>query len=147
MARQQAAEKFEKKARRPLRLSELRTAQEDLEQDLARDPEFRKEWQRTALARALALVLLRYRERHHLTQAALAKRLGFAQPHVARMEAAEVVPELETLLRVAQGLKSEFLVSIRPETRSRRWTTEKAERADVTETFKAQGSRILIAAG
>jgi transcriptional regulator with XRE-family HTH domain len=142
LAKQHVAEK----TRTALRLSQLKTAQQSLGDDLAGDAEFQKEWQRTALARALALVLLRYRKRHTLTQAALAKRLGFTQPQVARMEAAEVVPELETLLRVAQALKSEFLLSIRPETRQRRWTTERAERADVIEKFKSRGSRILIAA-
>lgn len=130
-----------------LRLSQLKTAQQSLAHDLAHDAAFRKEWQRSAPARVLALLLLRYRTKHELTQAALAKQLGFTQPQLARMEAGEVVPELDTLLRVAQGLNREFLVSIRPETRSRRWTTEQAERADVIEKFNSRGSKILIAAG
>jgi len=76
---------------------EVRTVREVLQRDLE-DPEFRVEWERTALARAVALAVLRYRNNHQLSQRDLAHKLDWKQPAVARLESGEVNPALETLL-------------------------------------------------
>jgi hypothetical protein len=43
-------------------------------EDQLKDPEFREIWERTALARAVALRVAAYRAEHNLSQAALASR-------------------------------------------------------------------------
>jgi DNA-binding XRE family transcriptional regulator len=64
--------------------------------DLLQDPEFRLEWGRTALARAVAEAVIRYRRERGLSQTALARLLGWSQPVVARLEAAEHNPSMDT---------------------------------------------------
>ena len=78
------------------------------------DPEFRVEWERTALARAVAVAIVRYRSDHDLSQRELAQRLGMKQPQVARLELGEVNPSIETLMRVASRLRIEFTIDVRP---------------------------------
>ncbi|MCC7362722.1 MAG: helix-turn-helix transcriptional regulator [Anaerolineales bacterium] len=68
------------------------------------DPEFRREWERTAVGRALAVWLCGYRSRHGLTQEALAARLGLKQSAVARWEGGETAPTMPTLARLADAL-------------------------------------------
>lgn len=65
------------------------------------DPEYRKEVDRTALAEAVSLAVLHYRVSLKLTQAQFAAQLGWKQPHIARLEAAEHSPSLESLQRLA----------------------------------------------
>lgn len=78
------------------------------------DAQFRAEWDRTALARALALRVVEYRAAHGLSQAALGRLLGMAQSGVARLEAGEHTPTLETLSRVAQVLGVHLHVEVDP---------------------------------
>ena len=49
---------------------------------MLQDPAFRAEWERTALARAVAEAVIRYRAEHKLTQTGLARLLGWSQPVV-----------------------------------------------------------------
>jgi hypothetical protein len=56
---------------------------EDILAEELEDPEFREQWEHTALARAVALALVQYRVEHHVSQTALAKLLGVKQPTVA----------------------------------------------------------------
>jgi len=51
-----------------------------LAEEMARDPAFREEWERTALARLVAVQLIKYRAANKLSQRALAERLGKKQP-------------------------------------------------------------------
>lgn len=68
------------------------------------DPVTRREWERTAVARALAVWLCAYRAEHGLTQDALAALLGMKQSAVARLEIGETEPKLSTLLRLSRAL-------------------------------------------
>ena len=68
------------------------------------DPSFREEWERTALARAVAEAVLRYRGQHKLSQAALAAQLGWKQSVVARLELAEHNPSMDTLAELSRAL-------------------------------------------
>ena len=101
---------------RSLKLSDLKTAADVLAEHLE-DPEFRKEWNRTALARAVGIRLLRYRAKMGMTQGELAKKIGLKQPAVARLEAAEQNPTWETLARLSEALGLEFVVDIAPRKR------------------------------
>ena len=94
-----------------MKLSDLRTSEEVLAGAL-RDPAFRAEWERTAVARALASQVVAYRVKHGLSQRALADELHMSQPQVARLEAAIRNPEIETLRRVACVLDIEFDLKI-----------------------------------
>jgi DNA-binding XRE family transcriptional regulator len=125
-------------------LSELPSHEEVLEEDL-KDPRFRAEWERTALARAVALLVLRYRSEHELSQTALAKRLGVSQPAVARLEASDHNPTIETLIRLASVLDLELAVDIAPNSRPARLVNEKAAGREL-QRFRIGNASVLVAA-
>lgn len=100
-----------------MKLSQLKSHRDLLREDL-KDPEFRKRWEQTALARAVAVRLVSYRADHDLSQSLLAEKLGMKQPAVARLERGETNPTWETLTRLSEGLGIEFLVDIAPRGRS-----------------------------
>ena len=80
-----------------------------------KDPHFRAEWERTAVARAVAVRLVEYRVEHSLSQTALARQLGMKQPAVARLEAGEHNPSFDTLARLSSALGIEFHIAVTPE--------------------------------
>jgi len=97
-----------------MKFSEMRSGDDVLARQ-PKDPEFRAQWERTALARAVATRLVAYRAKHHLTQTALAERLEMKQPAVARLESGEHNPSLETLARLAHALGFEFRIAVTPQ--------------------------------
>jgi len=97
-----------------MKLSDLRTSEEVLADQL-RDPAFRAEWERTAVARAFALRVLAYRTENGLSQRALADALSMSQPQVARLEAATHNPTIETMSRVADVLGTDIDVKVPPQ--------------------------------
>lgn len=104
-------------------------AHEDvLESDL-RDPRIRAEWERTALARWLAVEVAHYRAEHDLSQRQIAERIGVHQSDVARMESGEHTPTLERLIRVCKGLDLELTIDIRPEKRPAKLLKKRALQA------------------
>jgi ribosome-binding protein aMBF1 (putative translation factor) len=84
--------------------------------DMLKDPQFREQWERTALARAVAEAVIRYRAEQGLTQTALARLLGWSQPVVARLEAAEHNPSMDTLVGLARRLGLRVHVDVGPKT-------------------------------
>src|SRR5918911_4907480 len=88
--------------------------EELLAEEMARDPDFREEWEQTALARLVAVQLIKYRAANKLSQRALAERLGKKQPYVARLESGETNPDLETLVNISRALGIEFVIDIAP---------------------------------
>ncbi len=98
-----------------MKVSDLKTHEEVLAEHL-QDPEFRREWERTRFADAVATRILAYRVDQGLTQTELAKRLGMNQSAVARLEAGDHEPSLATLRRLAQVLGLEFHIDITPDT-------------------------------
>jgi DNA-binding XRE family transcriptional regulator len=98
-----------------MRLTDLKTHDQVLQASL-QNSDFRREWERTALARTVATRLVQYRAEHGLSQSALARQLGMQQPAIALLEAADFNPSLETLWRLSQGLKITFHIEITPET-------------------------------
>ena len=91
----------------------IKTASESLKERL-RDPAFRQEWERTALARAVALRLAEYRSDNALSQSALARKLEMQQPAIARLEAGDHNPSVDTLMRLSRGLGLDFHIDITP---------------------------------
>jgi len=90
-----------------MKLPDLKPFEEVLAEDL-QDPAFRRERERTEIARAVALRVVQYRATHHLSQEQLAAKLGIKQPAIARLEAGEHPPSVMTLRRLADRLGMEF---------------------------------------
>jgi ribosome-binding protein aMBF1 (putative translation factor) len=112
-----------------------------LEEDL-KDPEFREEWERTALARWLAVEVAHYRAQHELSQQALADRLGVHQSDVARMETGEHTPTLDRLIRVATGFGIELMIDIHQKGREAKLPRKRKAR---TSSFVVGGAEVLVA--
>ena len=102
-----------------MKLNRLRSGKDVLKKDL-RDPEFRAEWERTALAREIASEVIAYRVEQDISQTALAERLGMKQPAVARLEAGDVTPTIETLQRLVRVLDREIVIDVVPPQREPR---------------------------
>lgn len=97
-----------------MKLSDMPTADDVLATHLAEDPEFRAEWERTAVARAVANRIVAYRAEHNLSQSGLARKLGMSQPAIARLELGEHEPTFATLARLSDGLGINFHIEITP---------------------------------
>ena len=85
---------------------------------LATDAAFRTEWERAKVASAVALAVFTYRAERGLSQRALADLLGMRQPQVARLEAGDVNPTVDTLARLSRGLGLHIRIDITPDGQS-----------------------------
>jgi transcriptional regulator with XRE-family HTH domain len=63
----------------------------------------------------VAIRLVEYRAEHGLSQRALAAKLGMKQPAIARLEAGDHTPSIETLVRLSRGLGMRFRLDITPD--------------------------------
>ena len=70
----------------------------------------------SGLTAAVAAAVIRYRAERGLSQTALARLLGWRQPVVARLEAAEHNPTMDTLLTLARKLGLRVQVDVGPKT-------------------------------
>jgi transcriptional regulator with XRE-family HTH domain len=131
---------------RDMRLTEMKTNDELIAEQLRNDPEFRAEWERTALARAVALAMVRYRADHDLSQREVAKRLRMKQPQVARLELGEVNPSMETLMRVSAHLGIEFTIDVRPAGAPVHNVTKGAQANNLVGSVRTDEAEILVAA-
>lgn len=129
-----------------MNLSELKPNDQLVAEHLRADPEFRVKWGRTALARAVAVAIVRYRGEHDLSQRELAERLGLKQPQVARLELGEVNPSVGTLMRVSAKLGIEFTIDVRPARTPVRNITKRAQANDLVGSFSTDDAEILVAA-
>lgn len=114
--------------------------------DQLRDPAFRERWERSALARAVAIRVVGYRVEHELSQRQLAAKLGMKQPAIARLEAGDHNPSMDTLIHLSRTLGLEFLVDISPTNQKDSWVTKAAETADNAQTIVDGEHRVLVAA-
>jgi len=80
-----------------------------------KNPEFRAEWERTAVPRALALYLMRVRRERGVTETEFARQLGMSQPAYARLDLGEHVPTIKSLKRLANAIGVTFRIDIRPD--------------------------------
>ena len=86
-----------------MKLSDLKTHDEVKLCRRENDPEYAAQADRLALADAVSAAIVQYRAEYGLTQAALASKLGWKQPQVARLERGDVTPSLESLQRLARA--------------------------------------------
>ncbi len=113
-----------------------------------KNPEFRAEWERLALARAVAVAVVSYRAKHGLTQTQLAHRLRVRQPHIARLEMGEHTPSLEMLQRLSRRLGLRFIVEVAPaEAGIAKSALRLPHGVKVIEDVVAGGSRVRVATG
>jgi len=127
-----------------MKISKMPTLDEVLNEEL-KDPEFRREWERTALARAVAVDVVRYRSTNKLSQRKLAERLGWKPAQVARLEQGAHSPSIETLLHLSRRLGLRFALSIGPTNDTSGLRTRKTD--VVQEINDDEGTRILVSAG
>jgi DNA-binding XRE family transcriptional regulator len=83
-----------------------------LRADLEADPEFAEEWERLALARHVAVDLIRYRSEKGLSQRALAAQLEVSRARVVELESGEKNPQFETLARIVAVTGIQFAISL-----------------------------------
>jgi transcriptional regulator with XRE-family HTH domain len=128
-----------------MKLSDLPTHEEVLAEHLDADPAYRREWERTALARAVAVKVIAYRAEHGLSQTALAGRLKMSQPAVARLESSEHNPTFPTLMRLSDALGIELAIDIAPTGQEPRLIGKRARR-NALESFEGNGCSVVVAA-
>jgi transcriptional regulator with XRE-family HTH domain len=128
-----------------MKLSDLPTHEEVLAKHLDADPDYRREWQRTALARAVAVKVISHRAEHDLSQTALAVRLKMTQPAVARLESGEHNPTFPMLLRLSDGLGVELAIDISPTGHEPQLIGKRA-RLHALDSFEENGCTIIVAA-
>ena len=129
-----------------MKLSELKTNDQLIAEQLRTDPEFRAEWERTAFGRAVAVAVIRYRAEHDLSQRDLADRLGMKQPQVARLELGEVNPSIDTLMRISSQLGIEFTIDVRPAGAPVRNVTKRAQAESLVGAYRTDEAELLVAA-
>lgn len=129
-----------------MKLSEMKANDELIAEQLRADPEFRAEWERTALARAVAAAIVRYRAENDLSQRDLAQRLGMKQPQVARLELGDINPSMDTLMRISSQLGIEFTIDVRPAGAPARNVTKRAQTSDLVGALSTSDAELLIAA-
>jgi transcriptional regulator with XRE-family HTH domain len=95
-----------------MKMSELRTADEVHQKDM-KDLEYRREFERTRLANDVAIKVIQYRVKHGMSQADLARLLGWKQPNVARLESGDHEPSVATLARLADAMGLDFSLDIK----------------------------------
>jgi ribosome-binding protein aMBF1 (putative translation factor) len=125
-----------------MKLSTMKTNYELIAEQLRIDPEFRAEWERTALARAVAVAIVRYRAEHDVSQRELAERLAMKQPQVARLELGEVNPSMDTLMRISAQLGIEFTIDVRPVANR----TGGRKTADVVGALRTRAVELVVSA-
>jgi ribosome-binding protein aMBF1 (putative translation factor) len=128
-----------------MKLSDLPTHEEVLAEHLDADPAYRREWERAALARAVAVKVISYRAEHGLSQTALAKRLRMSQPAVARLESGEHNPTFPMLLRISDALGIELAIDITPSGHEPQLIGNRARR-NALESFQGNGYAVVVAA-
>lgn len=108
------------------------------------DPEFRRLWDRAAIARAVANAVVAYRTSHGWSQRALAQHLGWKPSQVARLELGEHNPSLETLMHLSNRLGLQFTVEVSPVGKGR---LKPRKQRSVERVENADGTRVLVLAG
>lgn len=130
-----------------MKLSQLKTSDELLAERLESNDEFRAEWERTALARFIAIEVLRHRSDRGWSQRRLGEALGMSQPQVARLEGGEVNPRFDTLVRVAAGLGIELTIDVTPKDRKPHLVTKRAQTTNAVGAIHTDEANLLVSAG
>ncbi|OGH61007.1 MAG: hypothetical protein A3G34_16945 [Candidatus Lindowbacteria bacterium RIFCSPLOWO2_12_FULL_62_27] len=97
-----------------MRKPKIRTFQEHLKKEL-KDPEFRKHFEEERRALALAMKIVKLRQRRGLTQKDLARAMRTSQQAVSRIESGEYEGfTLKTLEKIAEATGSRLKIDLLP---------------------------------
>ena len=124
----------------------MKSNDELIAEQLRSNPEFRAEWERRVLARAVAVAIVRYRAEHDLSQRELAERLRMKQPQVARLELGEVNPNIDTLMRISAALGIELTVDVLPAGAPARNVTKRARANNVVGSVLIDEAELVVLA-
>jgi transcriptional regulator with XRE-family HTH domain len=130
---------------KPMKRRGMKTNDALIAEQLRTDSDFRAGWERTALARAVAMAIVRYRAERGLSQRELAQRVGMKQPQVARLERGEVNPSIETLVRISVKLGIGLTIDIRPGDVPILNVSMNALAQDVVGQFRADETKLPVA--
>jgi transcriptional regulator with XRE-family HTH domain len=84
-----------------------------LQEELATDPEFRREWEESEPAAQIIRALVAARSRRRWTQAELARRMSTTQAHVSRAETTgKVTPEFLARFAAAVGGQARLAIKL-----------------------------------
>ncbi len=92
---------------------DLREWNEVLKKDL-KDPVFRKAFEEADIEARLAVQIATARDRAHMSQVQLARKLGTKQQPVSRRERGGQNLTLHTLWKIFQAVKSKLVIELRP---------------------------------
>lgn len=120
------------------------TQGEILAEALNSSDEFRREWERNAPARLVAVKLIEYRADHDLSQRQLGDLLGVKQPQIARWETGEHRPSDDNLALIAGKLGVEFVFSFAPADRPPRQITKRT--TELASQYAESGAVVRFAA-
>lgn len=84
-----------------------------LREELLKDPEVRKEYERLGPRYELISQLIGARLKSGLTQAQLAKKIGTKQSAIARIEGGDSNPSIAFLEKLTQALGSKLIIQLR----------------------------------
>ena len=96
-----------------------KTFGEAVAEDINADESFHREWERLAVARAVAAKVIGYRADNELSQRDLAGRLGLPQPQIVRLESGQYDPSDETLALLSSKLDMTFTKIFAPASREK----------------------------
>ena len=84
-----------------------------LRKDL-KNPNFRKAFEEADIEARLAIQIALARDRAHMSQVQLARKLGTKQQTISRIERGGQNLTLRTLWRISQAVKSKLVIELRP---------------------------------
>jgi transcriptional regulator with XRE-family HTH domain len=95
-----------------MKLSDLKSIDQIVEERRETDLEFAAEWDRATFAREVAAAVIRYRADRGITQQILADETGLKQSAVGRLELGEQAPSLQTLAKLTKATGLRFRLDI-----------------------------------
>ena len=97
----------------------LKKVSHDIEKEL-KNPEFARVYNEELIRLELAHQLAHSREKAHLSQTIVAKRMGVSPQLVSRIESGNLNLTVGTIFRYAKSVGSELIFSLKPKLTSRR---------------------------
>ena len=81
-----------------------------IKNDLMKDEEFKKEYDRLRPRYEIISQIIDIRKEEHMTQEELAKRVGTQKSNISRLESGNYNPSLDFLVKVAHSLGKELSI-------------------------------------
>ena len=83
---------------------------QEFKNQLLKDPEFKKEYEKFDLKHNIASMIIDARIKKEITQTELAIKVGTKQPSIARLENGKNLPSLNFLEKIAKSLKTKLII-------------------------------------